>query len=258
MSSEEAPVDPDLLQAFLASHDAACPVCSYNLRGVAGSKCPECGHGLALAVRQPRRLGRRFGLLVLLFAWLLLAGSMNSYRSWREIDRTAQGWGKVTWMGMSAPAPPSAPQPAPAGGTIPADINEVVEVDLDTAAAPLVPPLDLGGVTTLALPSGLATLEASRISLDTTGPIVASGQSRLRVLAQRGPGRQFANVTLAQWATASWWMALAATSAAAMLVLVVYRSQLSSRMTSVLLVTAWVSFGGYFAYHGVTFLGEVL
>lgn len=27
----------------LASVDVACPACAYNLRGVTGSRCPECG-----------------------------------------------------------------------------------------------------------------------------------------------------------------------------------------------------------------------
>lgn len=41
--------DPLLLQ-FLASRDAICPVCRYDLRGVTTNRCPECGHALALSL----------------------------------------------------------------------------------------------------------------------------------------------------------------------------------------------------------------
>ncbi len=37
------------LRAFLAGRDAACPRCGYNLRGLVGAECPECGLGLSLA-----------------------------------------------------------------------------------------------------------------------------------------------------------------------------------------------------------------
>ena len=38
-------VDPTrpLLLDFLADHDASCPVCGYNLRGISTPRCPECG-----------------------------------------------------------------------------------------------------------------------------------------------------------------------------------------------------------------------
>ncbi len=32
---------PDLLHAYLAGHDAACPACGYNVRGMSGTNCPE-------------------------------------------------------------------------------------------------------------------------------------------------------------------------------------------------------------------------
>lgn len=42
--------DERALVAWLAGHDEPCPVCSFNLRGVPGARCPECGSGLSLAV----------------------------------------------------------------------------------------------------------------------------------------------------------------------------------------------------------------
>lgn len=44
--------DPNSLRAFLSSHDAACPRCGYNLRGVRASHCPECGSAIDLAALQ--------------------------------------------------------------------------------------------------------------------------------------------------------------------------------------------------------------
>jgi hypothetical protein len=47
-----------MLLDFLREHDAACPVCGYNLRALARPTCPECGHELVLTVGTARlRLG---------------------------------------------------------------------------------------------------------------------------------------------------------------------------------------------------------
>ncbi|MBX3376176.1 MAG: hypothetical protein KF678_04150 [Phycisphaeraceae bacterium] len=40
----------EALREFLAERDAPCPRCGYNLRGLAGVECPECG--LALSVER--------------------------------------------------------------------------------------------------------------------------------------------------------------------------------------------------------------
>ncbi|QYK47242.1 MAG: hypothetical protein KF838_10675 [Phycisphaeraceae bacterium] len=39
-----------MLREFLASNDAACPVCGYNLRGLLHQACPECNAPLSLGV----------------------------------------------------------------------------------------------------------------------------------------------------------------------------------------------------------------
>ena len=43
----------ELVAAFLAERDVACPGCGYNLRGVSAGRCPECARELALMVEQP-------------------------------------------------------------------------------------------------------------------------------------------------------------------------------------------------------------
>ena len=48
----------DMLLDFLREHDAACPVCGYNLRALTRPICPECGNELVLTVGAARlRLG---------------------------------------------------------------------------------------------------------------------------------------------------------------------------------------------------------
>jgi hypothetical protein len=58
-----ARADPDAaaLIAFVATRDAPCPVCSYNLRGLSEPRCPECAAPLHLQVGSENlRLGAWF------------------------------------------------------------------------------------------------------------------------------------------------------------------------------------------------------
>ena len=45
----ESASDGLLLREYLASHDAFCPQCRYELQGLTDARCPECGRGLTLA-----------------------------------------------------------------------------------------------------------------------------------------------------------------------------------------------------------------
>lgn len=48
----------DLLLNFLSDHEAACPLCGYNLKALTRPVCPECRHELGLTVGAPNlRLG---------------------------------------------------------------------------------------------------------------------------------------------------------------------------------------------------------
>ena len=53
----------EMLLEFLRDHDAACPVCGYNVRSLTRPICPECRQELVLTV----------GVLRLRLRWLLAA-----------------------------------------------------------------------------------------------------------------------------------------------------------------------------------------
>src|ERR1043165_7774918 len=40
--------DANLIRQYLADRTVGCPVCQYNLRGTAGTCCPECGTTIEL------------------------------------------------------------------------------------------------------------------------------------------------------------------------------------------------------------------
>ena len=55
------PDDHGMLTTYLAERDDACPGCGYNLRGLTGTRCPECNQELRL----------RVGLVELRLAWFV-------------------------------------------------------------------------------------------------------------------------------------------------------------------------------------------
>jgi len=61
----------ELLVEYLREHDAACPVCGFNLRALTRPVCPECRHALVLAVDAT---GVRLGPLLLALAPGIFAG----------------------------------------------------------------------------------------------------------------------------------------------------------------------------------------
>lgn len=79
----------EFLRSMLADVDEPCPVCEYNLRGLGGTACPECGEELVLRIglAEPKLrlfiaglLGLAFGAgfhgLVFLWAgWMVIRGN---------------------------------------------------------------------------------------------------------------------------------------------------------------------------------------
>ena len=42
--------DQELLRQYLVGRDVPCPKCGYDLRGLEGVKCPECGRPVRLCI----------------------------------------------------------------------------------------------------------------------------------------------------------------------------------------------------------------
>lgn len=79
--------DAELLHRYLRARDEPCPLCGYNLRGLQGLTCPECGKVLRLHVGlvHPNLrafiaglvpLAGTFGFAFLTFVWVM-------YMTWR-------------------------------------------------------------------------------------------------------------------------------------------------------------------------------
>ena len=49
-ANDAAAGDASALVDYLRERDVRCPLCSYNLRGLQATRCPECGRGLRLGV----------------------------------------------------------------------------------------------------------------------------------------------------------------------------------------------------------------
>lgn len=57
------------LRVFLPERDVACPNCGYNLKGLAGSTCPECSQRLVLSVSLEHPISRAW-LACILPMWV--------------------------------------------------------------------------------------------------------------------------------------------------------------------------------------------
>lgn len=62
----DAAPDVRLLTEYLATRNAKCPLCGYNLRGLTSPRCPECGRRLRLSIGLTEPY---------LGAWVLLAAA---------------------------------------------------------------------------------------------------------------------------------------------------------------------------------------
>lgn len=65
------------LEAFVAERDVPCPGCGYNLRGLGGSRCPECGLEVRLGVQlEDPAMGSLMVTLAALFGLVGASGAL--------------------------------------------------------------------------------------------------------------------------------------------------------------------------------------
>lgn len=95
----------ELLTQYLAQRDAACWGCGYNLRGVQGPSCPECGRTLELALSRPGTGRGTLLLLVMAVGWVLLAAGMNGLRAGLLVRHEATNSG-MNWVITTAAGGP--------------------------------------------------------------------------------------------------------------------------------------------------------
>lgn len=107
--------DTTVLQMFLAGRDMDCPRCSYNLRDLNGSHCPECGNELVLRIglTEPRQRAAIAGLIILsagtglnglllgycvIDVWLLRGGTDATFVCLNVAGFIVQGAAVAAWL----------------------------------------------------------------------------------------------------------------------------------------------------------------
>lgn len=93
------PSDAELLKAYLADRDVACPGCGYSLKGCEAEACPECNRAIRLALHQPGWIERSR----LLFIWASSACSL--YAIWTAGFGFWNLWRVIASFGGVARAP---------------------------------------------------------------------------------------------------------------------------------------------------------
>ena len=89
------------LRGYLAERDIPCPVCRYNLRGLASASCPECGAQLDLRVRSIDL--KLAPWLLCILATAIPAGFNGILSTIGAIGAINSAyWGSEDWLGLAA------------------------------------------------------------------------------------------------------------------------------------------------------------
>ena len=245
---------PELVCAFLANQDVACPKCGYNLRGVGEPTCPECGRAIELAISSPGR-SRGYLLFVLLaLGWVLIAGGMNAYRTWKivQVEATPRRQTLVTFT-SAATFMSSGP-----GGTTTRTWRSS-----GGSGAPTVTFNTQGGVTTITTPGGTTTVPATGVTTvpaggsaggwTTTGPVAVTPA---RPAAAKWA---WANVSQRTWINLGWWSGLGIMAVGTLIVALVRRRRFDRHAPPRgIMVAACALFVLYAGYHAVMFSREFI
>ncbi len=92
------------LADFLVDRDVGCPVCGFNLRGLAGNRCPECSTRIQLVIARPDDLVRRRGWLLAaaLALWVSsmvsVASHIMTYVRWGSVFASPGAWLQIASM----------------------------------------------------------------------------------------------------------------------------------------------------------------
>lgn len=243
-----------LLERYLADRDAACPSCGYNLRGAVTDTCPECGRKLELALRDPSPLWRRRGLLLLVFAWLLLAGGMNAARQGEGIYRAANAGPQVALTRFLGRGPGTGQIAGLAQQYyLNFDGNVSVTTTPGTEVRTTLDPLTVG---TPLLERG--TPPDTRLPGDPgPAPNVFTWTVNPAPGLVTNPGPAWSNVRWTQWAHFGGWTAMFTLAVVGLVLLFrERRREASPAVVRTLITLAWIGFGGYFAYHVSVFVRE--
>lgn len=74
--------DSNKLAAYLATHDAPCPECGYNLRALGTDVCPECGHLLTLEMLTTAPKAKRNVMKICMTAGNIAPVTISTYFVW--------------------------------------------------------------------------------------------------------------------------------------------------------------------------------
>ncbi|MFO0830419.1 MAG: hypothetical protein U0637_01120 [Phycisphaerales bacterium] len=87
---EQTPQSSPDLRSYLASRDVPCARCGYNLKGLTGDRCTECGARVELGVHPARGRWSAIALVVITCGWPLTSGAMNACREVQSAVYVAQ------------------------------------------------------------------------------------------------------------------------------------------------------------------------
>lgn len=104
------------LTDYLSDQDTPCPGCGYNLRGLEGDRCPECGERLELRIgladsKLSQFIGGLIGLAAglgfhgLFLIWVAYVAAVQTFTMWDALPPLVIGLvGSVaaifTWVGL--------------------------------------------------------------------------------------------------------------------------------------------------------------